>query len=551
MRIFDFIGRQFSLAVSSLSDLLDLFTGWLIRPRSKTKKRLPWWSRLLWLLLWPLGALVWLINLPFRFYRGASRQGRQDLVFGFPAVFCLFLIIAVFVHNATQSNSIQQRYRQVAEQAMAAEDYPLAKAVYTRLSAFGGFSEQVDLFNWAIVLAESGQDKRATEIMNQLAPDDRVGFPAAHRIKAASLVRMLGTSREPELSNLAWHLEHADGQDDPEMLRAWSLYYARIRRFADAANKMRSAARANPALLLPAANLYRKAGNTAEQQRLLTQAINYYTRKLDEQPDNVESLTNLSRLLFERNEFETAEKYLLDGLRHDNRPEFRELVADFYLSVCQKLLAQSRRTFQRNATPIGNQDFDRVLKSLQQALKFDPNQAKAYDVMAEFSQLARADQSQFEQLIQLFQRSIELDQSAAIAHLMMGNMLWQDGNVAKSRSHFEQAYNLDNDLSIVINNLAWSLTKSEPKDLQRALELANVVVNAQPQSASFRDTLANVYLELGEWDQALLHFQKTLQDAYPGMNLNPVHENLATIYEQLGRPEMVERHKRLAESARR
>ena len=131
------------------------------------------------------------------------------------------------------------------------------------------------------------------------------------------------------------------------------------------------------------------------------------------------------------------------------------------------------------------------------------------------------------------------DRPSALAHFALSNVFSLEGNGQQAEWHLEQAYNLEPQFVLVLNNLAWTLaTKAEP-ELDRALDLATQVVDRVPDDGRFRDTYATVLMKQGKFQQAVLEFEKALLTI---TNKKPLHEKLANLYEQLGQHELANLH---------
>ena len=96
---------------------------------------------------------------------------------------------------------------------------------------------------------------------------------------------------------------------------------------------------------------------------------------------------------------------------------------------------------------------------------------------------------------------------------------------------------------MIANNLAWTLATREPPELEQALELITAVLKNEPGVAQFLDTYATILMKQGEHEQAIAEFEKAL----PGLtDRTTVHQNLASLYRQIGHAAMATEHEKLA-----
>jgi Tfp pilus assembly protein PilF len=98
---------------------------------------------------------------------------------------------------------------------------------------------------------------------------------------------------------------------------------------------------------------------------------------------------------------------------------------------------------------------------------------------------------------------------------------------------YEEALKIDPRSHLVLNNYSYSLAE-RGLQLQRALEMAKDAVKAEPENASYLDTIGWVYYKLSKYRQA----EEYITRAVKTDKASPVvHEHLGDIYFQLGQKE--------------
>ena len=129
-------------------------------------------------------------------------------------------------------------------------------------------------------------------------------------------------------------------------------------------------------------------------------------------------------------------------------------------------------------------------------------------------------------------------------HFVLGCRAWQAGETDSALFHLERAYELDEQLGLVANNLAWVLAHQQPPDLERALTIIDSVLERWPDVAQYRDTRGQILVKLERWEDAL----DDLERALPQMTRNrQLHEALAQVYGKLGQASLAQKHEQLAE----
>ena len=91
---------------------------------------------------------------------------------------------------------------------------------------------------------------------------------------------------------------------------------------------------------------------------------------------------------------------------------------------------------------------------------------------------------------------------------------------------YEEALKIDSTNPTLLNNYSYSLA-DRGLQLQRALEMARKAVEAQPDNASFLDTIGWVYYRLGKYEEAEANIKRAIEKG----EVNPVvYEHLGDVY---------------------
>ena len=129
-------------------------------------------------------------------------------------------------------------------------------------------------------------------------------------------------------------------------------------------------------------------------------------------------------------------------------------------------------------------------------------------------------------------------------HFALGVIYRLEDQLDKSKAATEVAHQcLDPNqpgFAAVANNLAWLLAHDQQPDLEQAFRLADMAVKKNPNQGGLRDTLATVLMKQGQYEKALVEFQKalpTIQDK------SPVHSKMAQIYDMLDQPQLAALHR--------
>jgi Tfp pilus assembly protein PilF len=82
----------------------------------------------------------------------------------------------------------------------------------------------------------------------------------------------------------------------------------------------------------------------------------------------------------------------------------------------------------------------------------------------------------------------------------------------------------------------------EPRDLEKAKELAMRAVESDPRVGTFHDTLGTIHMELKDWQSAIQELELALAQT-PIEARSKLHAKLAIGYEAVGQASLAAMHK--------
>lgn len=481
-----------------------------------------------WRVLWATVALIFKgLMLPFQMAALMAQGNWRDWALCLPAIGVAALAGFAIVRVNFFGGDIVNRYRSAAASAMQQQDWELAKTYLGRIINSPGQVGDVDRLRWAMVLQRTGGAAQADLVLDALAPEDRPGSPLGHRVKALSLSGSVGQSKRPDtLKRLHWHLKNAGPPKGWELNQAWASYYLTLGEIEKAIGYLEAAAEFKPELWLQAAEIYRQRGDLKSEQRAVQQAVSIFETRAARDPSDSRSRVAWANALFRSGDADRAEEVLLQGLKISGDRLTRHAMADFYLMRHDQAVVDDPDNF--------GQQFE----LLKRAIELDVNYYKTYQRLIERFTAGGSD-GERDRICGLLEGMITEGKVTALGHFALANMLWLSGDLDEAQWHMEQAYELDNRLVLVANNLAWFLAHRDDPDLDRALTLAQDAVD-RSDDPRFRDTLATVLMKQEKYDLALVELKKTLERI---KNKSPVHEKLALVYERLGKPRLAALHR--------
>lgn len=457
----------------------------------------------------------------------ASRHSRH-LMQGLPALL-LGMAVAVLacLLGQTPESDLLWRYPHEAARAWQEGNYHAAQVCYERLAlAHEGRPE----YEYSLALTDLalGQEGRALALLNNLAASDRQGYPPAHLWHAR---RLLDAKASPQALHAAeLHLLRAL-QGQPELREAHPLLgqlYLATNRLNLAEPHLLKAVPAQPELRLPLAGLYARRGQKEQARSQAEQAARFFRQQAEADVDNHQARSLWAEAALLQEDFRGALAILEDGMKIAARPPYRQALARVCVTWADALAANPK------ANPAD------LFVLLELALKYDNANEAALQHLLAFTKLRGAEGDKARKALQAL---LAQAKTPAILHLLLGIDAWERGKTDESRRHLEQAYQLNPDMGLIANNLAWVLAYGNPADLRRALELINSALQRWPHQPRLRDTRGHILVKMGRWKEALTDLEAALPEV---SDKRASHRTLADVYQHLGMPEMAAEHKRLA-----
>ena len=470
---------------------------------------------------------------PIKFLQGLQFQSWGNLLFILPALAMILFFGFVFAKIFARGQQIEARYRNGASIALKNQDYPLAKTYFQRIMRTEKLNSE-QKFQWANILARTGEAERAEEIFNELAPDDAIGFAPTHALKAIALSKYAGQAKKDPtfLKKLRWHLTQSkmpSGKQSPEILEAWTVFYLASENYDEAIRVLEEAAPNQPANYMTIAQIHRGRGEEAKRQEVLKTAENVYRELLEKDELNHQVRIVLANIVAQREDFDEAEQILSKGFRLQPDAAIKRSASDFYVMMHDRARSNSK-------------DLKTQVDLLVRAMSIDPNYRPVYDRLMRMY-IANQKTDGIDQIRDAFVSMVTGDQPTPMGHLAYSNFLWQEGDRERAQFHLEQAYKLDPNYVIVLNNLAWMIAQSENPDLERATKLVKTAIEQRPRDGRFHDTYGDILMKQGNFRDSATELELALAGADDSKS---VHQKLGIVYEKLGMSELAKKHREQA-----
>ena len=238
---------------------------------SNESKELGLSQRLLFVLKQILSLPFLLLREPVRIFKSLRRARPRDLLFALPAIAILGFFGFVFVQIFAYGEAIDNRYARGAQIATEQKDFELAKTYYQRILGDNNITPRQQ-YDWAMLLAQTGEDEQAYALIEKIAPDDAMGFGPAHKLVAISIARQIEQAKDNALLSKLRHHLVASRDLSPEIEQVWAAYYIATEQRDKAIASLDRAAEKRPSFYITISNLYKQGGQNAEAGNALKKA---------------------------------------------------------------------------------------------------------------------------------------------------------------------------------------------------------------------------------------------------------------------------------------
>lgn len=443
-----------------------------------------------------------------------------------PAIIALGFVVFVMVKIFGSSETIKGRYRVGMTSALASGDYKLARAHGERLLLSSGTTTTADRMDWAKCLLQDNELNLAFEHLNQLAPNDRPGHPPAHRLKAVLLTERFETAGQKHLLEpLYFHLKHASDQDSYPICLGYSIYFTATGQPEKAIPYLKSAASVNPMLYSKLASMYSQANDQMAYRATLQKAATEVPNALESNPEDLSARIEYAKVLMMLDRHDQALAVLKEGRDLEPSPRLNRAISVFYMTLFDQSNSSNFR-----------------IDLIKAALDFDPGYAQPYArLLTQYEQLDGEDPQLGDQISSIIESQANRLDAPAIALFSLSNLAYLIGDQNQYRINLEKTLQKDPQFSIAANNLAWLLAHDkEHLDMERAVAMAEDLVQKYPDNPEFHDTYGTILLKLGKFELALDELEKVMNRV---ADKPAVHSKLAKIYDHLGKPDLADMHR--------
>jgi tetratricopeptide (TPR) repeat protein len=176
-------------------------------------------------------------------------------------------------------------------------------------------------------------------------------------------------------------------------------------------------------------------------------------------------------------------------------------------------------------TQYQNGNVNEAIEVTEKGIARFPEDYRLYYVRA----LSLQAKNELDKAIENYERSVELNPNDINVLSALALAYDTQGKFDKSESAYEMALKIDSKNALILNNYAYNLSERD-KDLDKALYMAKIAVEKEPENSSYLDTIGWILFKMKKYKPAKEYIRKSLE-------INPnnavVLEHLGDIYEAM------------------
>jgi len=453
------------------------------------------------------------------------------LLAGLPALVALVAMLALggFTYGWKVAHA-EPDLRTLAERAFRGEDFETARVAYQSLLRLGGKESRHYAFQLMQAQYRLGRHHEGAVLALQLAPLQGTGYGPAHLYVAKA---MLAQSNPPPamITQAASHLERALKADpaNTEARELLSQFYLASGELGAAKRHLLELAGTSGDAMLRLAALLDAEGDTSGSRHWAERAARHFRTQVERQGGDTPTanLAWASALLL-LEDYPTAVQLLQQARRKTGNavytPALARLCADWAHWLARRKPADLATRFQ----------------AIQEGLDLDPQNTALIRQLARLTSLSGAEGERAREIVEGMMRE---GRNPGLLHFCLGGEAWSKGEREKAFEHFRLAYAVAPRMPLVANSMALTLTWQDQPELDRALAIAESLVQQNPRNPAFRDTRGQVLVKLGKTREALAD----LAYALPLMeDKAATHRALAECYRTMGMADLAEEHEAAA-----
>lgn len=458
----------------------------------------------------------------------------RDAPKAIPIILLLSTLLVAAVISRTDASGWRTRLldSQLAD-AWKKEDFATVELVLRRQLATR--TDDADLV-YRLAIARDAQDSHdeALELMRRIVKMKSHEDAARWVLRSEYIGKKwseLEESGREEFGELL-KLIHKEKPDDLQIKQLYADYLIAAEKLPQALPLLNELALIQPMRGLQAAAISRRLGRSEAADQYAVRTLEKVNEMLDEDPTNSTlALAVAQNQLFLKRYPEavrTLDKSVRRAKTNEDKIRLNQAIGDAIVAWV---------SFIEESPNNSKQERLRILKMLETALKYAPNNPRVLTLLAD--QVLGTINEQDAQIKSLRQALID-GSSPGISHFIQGTAALMKDEVDTATRHLKMAAELMPRSGAILNNLAVAITTNDNGNLDQALKISNTAIKQTPAATPhFFETRGQILYRLERFQDAIPDLERALE--VPALK-PAAHKALAECYAKIGEAELARLH---------
>jgi tetratricopeptide (TPR) repeat protein len=385
---------------------------------------------------------------------------RLYLLRSWPAVTCLGIVVMIVISAMlVPKNRLVPRYKKAAQAALRNNETGPAETMLRKVLAIDP-EDHESRYGLALIAFEKSDRERAFELMRKLALETQYGpahFWLASQLGELSKRRSLN---QRERTLLGFHLRQASIHDphNQEANFLMGHYSYKSGQYGDAVRFFGRAVVDYPESRLMWHDALRALSKIDDAEKVILDAEKFFRVQASRRPTDVKNRLLWAQTLTMRDDRSGATKILEEGVvLQPSNVDYRRALTAIYLEGSDHLLARSQH----------GEGISRLRRAAMLSPESEQVHERLYRNAISLGVPRTAARAILEELQSIFRPSAEL-------HRTLARIALADEDMREASVNFRRASKLDPDDFRSANNLAWTLARLDPPQLDEALQIAEM-----------------------------------------------------------------------------
>ena len=383
---------------------------------------------------------------------------RLYLLRSWPAMMCLAVVIMIVASAMLVPQSrLIPRYKHAAETALRNNETDKAETMLRKVLAIDP-NDHESRYSLALIAFEKNERERACELMRKLALETQYGpahFWLASQLAERSKQKSL---TQPERTLLGFHLRQASIHDPHNQEANFLMGHFSFEsgRYSEAVQFFRRSVNDHPESRLMWHDALKALKKTDDAEKVIRDAEKFFRLQAARRPTDVKNRLLWAQTLTMRGDTVGATRILEEGVvLQPAEVDYRRALTAIYLQDSDRLLAQD---LHRDGISL-----------LRQAAMLSPESEQVHERLYRAAVSSGVTRAAARAILEELQSNVR---PSAELHRTLARIALADNDMKEASIHFRRAFKLDPNDFRSANNLAWTLARLDPPQLDEALLIA-------------------------------------------------------------------------------